>query len=408
MKSSIKIICLLLFLTILSLPKAHCGDFFYDGYFITLENDTIHGQIKDYGAKKNGLICIFKNESSETQIAYKPGEIKGYYVKNKLYVSKYIKEKDNSEFAEFLIDGILDLYFIVSQDESNFIIEKENGEQYLITTLRNVATNEDMANVKHQINSKNYGRLKYAMQDYQPIFSQIDNTNPSNRKSMSKLVMDYHRGITGNSSYVTYSKDKPMQIYAGVSTGINISNISFTGIDISDYLIKAEHPSDLNLKYGIDISICAPSLSERLSADFILEKSRLNLTYTYDEDFESIFNFDFSFLTTGLCLNYIIIQKKLTISPYAGLFVMNIIDLVQTREIEIGYHRNFLLTNDFFLTLSSGINLNIPLSEKRNILLRSTAGYYYGISSFESNIVLGSYYKNISLGLTLLKGLTKK
>ena len=105
------------------------------GFIITLEGDSILGEIENRGSIKNSVICTFKQEESEKWIDYGPSEISAYGFKNgKFYVSRDIELNGDTlnVFLEYLIDGIVDAYFYRDENEDYYFVEKEGVDLILL------------------------------------------------------------------------------------------------------------------------------------------------------------------------------------------------------------------------------------------------------------------------------------
>ena len=100
-----------------------------EGFIITNQKDTIYGMI-DYRTNTiNAQQCVFKADDASEYVKYTPGQILGYRFKEngKFYVSKKF---DNNEefFAEFLVDGIMNLYRKEKGFRQIYYLENEEGK----------------------------------------------------------------------------------------------------------------------------------------------------------------------------------------------------------------------------------------------------------------------------------------
>lgn len=102
-----------------------------EGYVITLQGDTLNGEIDFRTSAMNSAQCVFLKDGSSTYTTYLPGEIKGYRFRNNgiYYVSKEIDTQDNGKelvFAEYVIRGNMNLYQV---GEEEMVLEDEEGNQ---------------------------------------------------------------------------------------------------------------------------------------------------------------------------------------------------------------------------------------------------------------------------------------
>lgn len=407
MKSKSTIIFIIYFI-ISSIPEiVVCQDFFYNGYIITQNKDTIKGKIKDLGLNKNSFLCTFIPNDFDVISDFKPGEIYSYYVRNKYYVSKHIIQENYNIhlFAEYLVDGILDLYNVVIDNETFYLFEDVDSTQYLIKVQRNtVSTQEDLKR-DHILHGKKIGTLKMIMQDYSPIFKQIDNIYLENRKSVVRLVGDYHNGICTNEKCFDYTKKeiKP-DLYIGLTSGLYYPILSFSGDNYFKHLTEAEIENKLSFLYGLDLYLSVPSISERFSIDFIFEKSKVSYVFNYSKDFNAVTNLELNFHSYSILFNYLLIQKKINFSPSFGISNIRIFNHEETNYIkEVGYHRNPIKFYNGFAALNSGINFDMPLYTKWDLYFRAKVGYKINITPLNKYIYLNEKYQNLIFGLTLFK-----
>ena len=94
--------------------KSYSQSDFRNAYVITNENDTIKGFIDYKGNNSNARKCLFRKKEDGEILEFSPEQIKSYrFLNGKYYVSKSIQNKDKieSKFLEYLIDGIVDIYY---------------------------------------------------------------------------------------------------------------------------------------------------------------------------------------------------------------------------------------------------------------------------------------------------------
>ncbi len=84
------------------------------GYIVTNNNDTIYGLIKLRSNYLNNRSCDFKKTEDDSPEQLSPSDIKAYKIEDsKFYISKMISLRDTNRvvFLEFLLDGIVNLYY---------------------------------------------------------------------------------------------------------------------------------------------------------------------------------------------------------------------------------------------------------------------------------------------------------
>ncbi|MFO7656517.1 MAG: hypothetical protein R6W78_05570 [Bacteroidales bacterium] len=385
-------------------------DFFYEGSIVTLNKDTVYGKIKDLGLKKNSLLCTFNPVNSNVIVEYQPGEIISYFVNKKYYVSKTIKinNYDTMLFAEYLVDGTLDLFNVQIEKTTYYLIEDDNGTQSLVNINKNAISNQDDAIKANLQRSIDRGTIKLAMKNYPPILEQIDNVLLEDRKSVVRLMTNYHNAICKNEKCIDYTKkDIKPDVYLGFTLGITKSFLSFLNDDRFIYLSDANMKSTSSFLYGINLSFGVPAISERFFLDFIFEKWKESFTYRYNIEYDAISNFKYNSNAYSLHFNYLLIQKKINFSPYVGMSIIGMNKLRENTHIEPGYIREPVDFYKSFCTLNAGINLDITVSDEMGLVLRAKAGYRKDISDLQNHLSLGDQFHNLMVGFTLLKKITK-
>ena len=118
-------VCLL----IIFLSSHFClGQKWLPGYIITNEFDTINGYINLQSNYNNSRFCEFRQGENSEQKSYNPDEIRGYRIENiKFYVARKIKinGEEKTVFLEYLVNGIVDLYYLTEIATDYYFIEKD-------------------------------------------------------------------------------------------------------------------------------------------------------------------------------------------------------------------------------------------------------------------------------------------
>jgi hypothetical protein len=165
---------------------------FKKGYIITNSGDTVTGLINLKSDYSNGKECEFKETMEGYPVKYSPRQIKGYRIENdKFYVSREIDLNDVNEkvFLEFLLDGVVDLFFMKDFSNGYYFIEKDG----VLYPMSNDAIEEVKDNDKKYVrNSNQYlGVLTYVFQDANDLASEIPATE-FRPASLIKITEKYH------------------------------------------------------------------------------------------------------------------------------------------------------------------------------------------------------------------------
>lgn len=201
---------------------------FKTGYIVTHHGDTIHGYLDYANPAKNARNCFFKKEVNGTIDRYTPQEINAYsFSGSKLYVTKTAPLIDTTGlfFMEYLVDGVMDLYYLNEFGSDQFFIEKDNK----LYRLSNEKVKRMIDNKEYVADSKTYvGLLLFLMEDAEPLKSQIERTE-FNAQSLIDITKEYHDQVCDSVQCIVYYKknkklnDSKWRIRLGVSAEYNHS-----------------------------------------------------------------------------------------------------------------------------------------------------------------------------------------
>lgn len=122
-----------------------------EGYVITLQGDTLYGDIDFRTASMNMKRCVFRQNGQSEFKTYLPGEITGYrFTKSGIYyISKQVDIDDDKKliFVEYVLHGSMNLYQI---GESEMLLEDEEGKQAKFSVLT-AQRSTDKTEIRHEI-----------------------------------------------------------------------------------------------------------------------------------------------------------------------------------------------------------------------------------------------------------------
>jgi hypothetical protein len=217
-----------------------------EGYIITPEGDTVFGYIDLQSNVYNSLECVFTTIRDEQPKIFHPFEIAAYRITGgKYYVSKEIllNETERKVFLEFLVDGIIDLYYYKTFNKEYYFIEKDGRLHELSNEEREVYVNE----IRYLKNSNQYkGMLTYLFKDSPEVSSDINNTK-FNYKGLINITREYHENVCQDYDCIDFTHSTRMVIM--METSVGIMN-SWYGYLTSDIYVQQLHPV-----VGVDIRI---------------------------------------------------------------------------------------------------------------------------------------------------------
>jgi hypothetical protein len=184
-----------------SILRSNAQSNYQQGYIITNEQDTINGWIDFRTDKMNGEICRFKSELSDNEQIFLPKQIFGYRFlqSGKFYISKSVIIEDNPKtaFLEYLIHGVMNLYFYVSNDSDiagYYIFEDENNNIFTISKhVDKFITKSDGTTVLRKDN-KYTTDLNFVFGDIKEISKKLP-TAKFTHNTMIDFVKEYHYQI---------------------------------------------------------------------------------------------------------------------------------------------------------------------------------------------------------------------
>lgn len=188
-----KVICALLLLFIFS--NVYSQFDYRKGYIVTNNYDTIHGFIEYANIKYAPYSIHFRKDSLSNPVKYTPKELTSVNIQgSRYYVSKEVTiYKDKQQlFLEYLLDGVLDLYFMVDITGKDFYFIEKDGE---MMELSNESVDKIVDGKAYQQKSQKYiGALNYLMQETPELRDDIKST-AFNHKSLIKITEKYHNAV---------------------------------------------------------------------------------------------------------------------------------------------------------------------------------------------------------------------
>ncbi len=235
------------------------------GFYITLDNDTIHGLINDRSGVGNYIQCIYKPEKSSKSERFLPEEIQSYQFQDgRYFLSKkiYVDSVKRQVFVEFLVNGISDLFLYRDNEHFFYVIENANGET--IELQKEEATNwGDPSQYDPYFHIR---KLKVAFADCMEIQPQVEQADFSS-KSLIKLTRDYHNYVCDEYECIVYEKRiGPPQIYVAPIIGISSSSLSFDKEFYSNFTYK----DNQFFNYGAQVDFVLAFINDRMSLQAIL------------------------------------------------------------------------------------------------------------------------------------------
>jgi hypothetical protein len=207
-----------------------CQSDWKDGYIITQESDTLRGQINHLAYRTMGEECKFRSGPKSPAISYYPKDIKGYIITNFAYfVSKEIDD-ENLVFLEYLVDGILDLYYIRMNEKDRYYIQRDT------LPLKEIKYEEEIRSkdgIKYLHESTTHvGLVSLYTKDAPELHNRILNLK-NDFNNLRNFTVDYHNKVCKDKRCITYrNKDKYTKFAIGPHFGYTQQSYNYDNTNV--------------------------------------------------------------------------------------------------------------------------------------------------------------------------------
>lgn len=225
---------------------------FRKGYIITLEGDTVHGEIDYRGDKRMANLCTFRQGRDASKQEFTPNEIQAYrFVDSKYFVSKELNGK--KYFFEYLIKGQLNIYYL-RDEESKYYIEKEGVGFVDLPYESGIKLRENGREYAYK-SEKYKGALTLFMKDAPDIQKDILKMSEPTHKSLVKIAEKYHNMVCDDEKCIVYEKKSRVKNSLELVGGMHILNKS----TFPEELVKNNYFTG-----GVLLHLNAPTTDENL------------------------------------------------------------------------------------------------------------------------------------------------
>ena len=248
---SIKKLKLISLFLLISISTAIGQRDFRDGLILTLQGDTIFGQVDYRSNTRNYTSCLFRN--NEATIEYFPDQIAGFgYLDDKFFSSQIVL----NSFVEVLVLGDLSLYkfneaYFLEKGEELFELESKTNEININGKLGKIEDN------------KWKGIFSWLISDCLPNTNSLVSTLEFQEKSITKLVIRYNK--CKEAVFIVFKKSKPWtQINFGASVGTSGSNIHIKD-KASEFSYLKDSYYSIDPLFGLMLALSSPRITDRLA-----------------------------------------------------------------------------------------------------------------------------------------------
>lgn len=373
---------------------------FVNGYYLTLEQDTVRGYIRQEGEINATKKLTFRKKQTSKNQTFMPGEISGFSISEKATYESQNLEIDGQQksyFLKKLIQGYTSLYQLPDNDNPIYLLVKEDGQREQLRRSRDNLVTDTKAEKAY------YGQLKLFMRDCNAIV--IDN-NPVgfNSKDLSDLVIRYNQcvqpgaelinlqpqktktkirfGVTAGYlgySYRVYGLQPPFQEFEDENSG-SVQFGAMASFDISDrFALQAGFVyTSYSIEAVADASGVVASLFRRYDVIHELTTLEIPIELKYD-------------LTAGRIRPFLLGGIRLGYFLNKDIFYTYSIDDTITEEFE----GELFYEQLFGLQLGAGVQ--IPVMEKSRLLIKA----YYHDARLTFSATDDGYLTGLALSGTL-------
>ena len=253
------------------------------GYVITNTGDTIRGVIDFRTNEKLSKQCEFWANGEKEVKVYQPGDIEGFRFDNngKYFVARRLNVTGTPElyFAEFMVQGKMNLYCVTYKTDEYYFFEREDGEMAELTNRYTSYMSIDAAvqGTKDIVKEKKrqYGKVKMLLQQSKSAVADMDDNNMT-RKKLVNVVRDYHNEVcTDGSSCMVYEyNEKTDRVKTHLKAFAGFAYYSTEMTDMQSDQDMNFPGSTYEIGVGVEIDL------ERVMKDFSVEFG-LGLTPKY-------------------------------------------------------------------------------------------------------------------------------
>jgi hypothetical protein len=294
---------------LLTIGSAFGQNDFRSGFIITLESDTIQGQVDYRSNSKNYASCIFKSEQGVSE--YYPNQISGFgYINDRFFSSQIIE----SSFVEVLVRGEISLY----KSRDMYHVKKDTLLYDLVSTVEKVEIDRQ---VGMREKSRWRGILSYLVSDCLKNSNSLTAEIRFDEEALTQLVVKYNK--CSGQEFLEYKVSKPwVKFDFGATIGVSGSEIRRND-RASTYPFLADSYNSIDPTIGLITTISSPRITEKIA--FQGEIHFLKSDYSSLVELKQPFNqyhdifIDLTTLSFPLSIMYSFPEKKYGFYIQAGI-----------------------------------------------------------------------------------------
>ena len=235
-----------LFLGFICVQSAYSQQNFIPGYVVTLQGDTLQGQIDYRNWDRNPDKIVFEQDGKTTPVQYNPVDIKSFGANIEIYVSAIVKSdvsprnlnnlyhedglttEIDTVFLQVIISGTKSLYYYKSKiGIDNFYIKDKN-----IFELLQYNIYRSHVDSRIHFNKRYIGQLTLYFNNDPSVRQKLERTEYT-KTSLKNLFLTYYKQSSTAPKF--QKKTDKASIEYGIVAGVIITSVTFGG-DAIPYL----------------------------------------------------------------------------------------------------------------------------------------------------------------------------
>lgn len=295
-------------ITLLSCIPVCAQHNYRSGYIITLEQDTLHGEIDFRTDKMNAQRCVFKSGDNANPVTYLPFEIAGYRFTDdgKFYVSRMIK-LDGSEveipvFLEYLLQGIKSLYYYESENHTLYFIQE--SDRLVTLDAPELEKMKEEGLIVNGRTDRYVPALQYVFRDCPELATKVKKT-PFSHIGLIEITREYHNAVCKSNEECIEFENRTKG-----RKGVQILFTPYVGV-IQYHLLGIDYTLKPELRYGISVEFVNRRWHGALSGIVDLSLSRLVMT-PYNE----VYKYNFTSMAISLKIGARLTYPKGKVRPF--------------------------------------------------------------------------------------------
>jgi hypothetical protein len=347
------------------------------GFIVTNQGDTVRGSIQLRSNISYSYQCPFLAAGSETPTIFSPFEISAFRIEdNKYYVATDLVIDNAKErlFLEYLVDGIVDLYYLREPGRELYFVKKDSVFTELSNNEITVVVNDKDNNgkeKKYSGSSNEYKRkLNYIFSESSTARSKLQELNFTYRDLIG-ITKNYHEDVCTEYDCIDYSRKLKINYFFEFAGGVKKSIL----------LLKTspDKISDIQPFYGVKLKVTNNKglLKYSISTGLIFSKQdfagkmRASLYNSHGTLSDYKIGLDYTTINVPLYVERSFGNSR--ISPVIGLGYNNIFIFKSENEVPYGYNNSSL--RNYWFGFSAGVGFNYNLNNNGALFLKLEGEY---------------------------------